>query len=98
MSIVSGPSGRLHIKSYQRRFAGFCFLNNENYILQKVPFAKSASNTFDVSEKTMLDYLFKSENKYGTIQTIYVTPNRSIDTSFIYTCEWLISIILPNIL
>ena len=30
----------------------------------KKAFAKSASETFDVSEQTMLDYLNKSENKY----------------------------------
>ncbi len=38
----------------------------------KNAFAKSASNTFDVSEKTMLDYLFKSENKYELTASLFL--------------------------
>ena len=38
----------------------------------KYAFAKSASNTFDVEERTMLDYLYKCENKYDLTASLFL--------------------------
>ena len=38
----------------------------------KYAFAKSASNTFDVEEKTMLDYLYNCENKFDLTASIFL--------------------------
>ena len=38
----------------------------------KYAFARSASNTFDVEEKTMLDYFHKCENKYKLTASLFL--------------------------
>ena len=43
----------------------------------KYAFAKSASDTFDVEETTMLDYLYKCENKYDLTASLFLENSLS---------------------